>query len=387
MSKTQTETRQKQSVAEEPKSAGAVATQESGGVPAVTGLRLRLPYPKNWCTYHGVTVYAWRVLIDAVWPSAKTVEAVCMAIAYCKARGLDPMKKPVHIVPVYSKAAGGEVETVWPAITEVRITATRTGVYAGKDAIEVGPVIKRTFTHTHDNKTTTKEVEFPEWMRLTVYKIVAGQRCAFVGPKVFWIEAYASQSKWSEVPNDMWQSRPSGQLEKCAEAASLRAAFPEELGDAYVPEEMAGRTIEGDVPGQPVVDLDNPDTVAPRENRNSEFKPAERTEAEVTKPREEQRQAQARAEAIDVVDESQDSGADPADEVQPAAEDDGSAKEYEAWFEEQIAALPGKATIPQLSKLRNDVSEQLAPGSDYEKRWLAACSERQREILDATRKK
>ena len=40
----------------------------------------------------------------------------------------------------------------------------------------------------------------------------------------------------------MWIRRPRGQLLKCAKAASLRAAFPEESG--YTAEEMAGKTIE-----------------------------------------------------------------------------------------------------------------------------------------------
>jgi hypothetical protein len=43
------------------------------------------------------------------------------------------------------------------------------------------------------------------------------------------MEAFASTKDGS--PNSMWQKRPRGQLDKCAEAAALRAAFPEELGD------------------------------------------------------------------------------------------------------------------------------------------------------------
>ena len=38
----------------------------------------------------------------------------------------------------------------------------------------------------------------------------------------------------------MWLKRPRGQIEKCAEAAALRSAYPEEIGNEYVPEEMAG---------------------------------------------------------------------------------------------------------------------------------------------------
>jgi len=43
----------------------------------------------------------------------------------------------------------------------------------------------------------------------------------------------------------MWVKRPRGQLLKCAKAASLRAAFPEEAG--YTAEEMVGKSIDGDL--------------------------------------------------------------------------------------------------------------------------------------------
>jgi hypothetical protein len=46
------------------------------------------------------------------------------------------------------------------------------------------------------------------------------------------------------APNEMWKKRPRGQLEKCAEAAALRAAFPEELGNDYAAEEMAGQIVD-----------------------------------------------------------------------------------------------------------------------------------------------
>ena len=43
------------------------------------------------------------------------------------------------------------------------------------------------------------------------------------------------------MPNHVWERRPDGQLEKCAEAAALRRAFPEELGNEYTAEEMEGQ--------------------------------------------------------------------------------------------------------------------------------------------------
>jgi hypothetical protein len=44
-----------------------------------------------------------------------------------------------------SRALGREVETVWPGINEVQVTAARTGQYAGIDPAKLGPDVTRTF--------------------------------------------------------------------------------------------------------------------------------------------------------------------------------------------------------------------------------------------------
>lgn len=246
-------------------------------LPAV--FRLRLPYPKALGEYANIDQRQWGVLIDAIWPSAKTVEGVCMAINYCKSRNLDPFKKVVHVVPMTTKTKGQdgkdvyrEIESVWPGIAEVRITATRTGIYAGKDAAEFGPDITKTFKHVDDRNDEVKkekEVTFPEWCRITVYKIVQGVRCAFVGPKVYWEEAYATENRFSEVPNEMWADRRSGQLEKCTEAAALRAAFPEELGGELTAEEMYGRVIDHVPANAATADVETGEMTPPRPDKSA----------------------------------------------------------------------------------------------------------------------
>jgi hypothetical protein len=149
---------------------------------------------------------------------------------------------------MWSTALGRYVETVWPGIAEVQITAARTGLWAGLDSPRFGPELTKTFTGTvkRDDKWTdiAVTVTFPEWAETTVYRMVNGVRCPF-SEMVFWEETYARQGR-AEVPNEMWQKRPKGQLLKCAKAASLRAAFPEEAG--YTAEEMEGKAIEGHAP-------------------------------------------------------------------------------------------------------------------------------------------
>lgn len=222
------------------------ATQEQANqLPAIAPERL--PYHKDLNERFGVDRSGWRVLVEVTYPGAKSVEAVIMALGYCQKRGLDPFKKPVHIVPVWSSEKKGYIETIWPGISELRTTATRTGIYAGLDGAVFGQDITETFKDStkgndgYDRKEIT--VTYPEWCSITVYKIVAGQRCAFPGPRIFYKEAYGRLGK-SLLPNDMWAKRPRGQLEKCAEAAALRRAFPEEIGNEYSAEEMEGQIID-----------------------------------------------------------------------------------------------------------------------------------------------
>ncbi|QVL47006.1 MAG: recombinase RecT [Thiocapsa sp.] len=188
----------------------------------------------------------WRVLTESIFPSAKTAEGILLAVRYCQARGLDVLKRPVHVVPMYSRALGHEVETVWPGINEVQITAARTGQYAGIDPARFGPETTRVFqgrAKTENGWQDARiELTYPAWAEVTVYRLVNGVRCAFT-ETVFWEETYARMAG-GEVPTAMWIKRPRGQLLKCAKAASLRAAFPEEA--SYTAEEMAGKTIEPD---------------------------------------------------------------------------------------------------------------------------------------------
>jgi phage recombination protein Bet len=208
----------------------------------------RLPIASSVAREFNIQPAEWRVLVEQIFPNAKTVEAVTMALSYCRARNLDIYKKPVHVVPMWSSALGKMVETVWPGIAEIRTTAARTGEYAGIDEVQFGPMVERTFSGQTGSgnraETITKMVKFPEWASVVVYRFVKGQKIAF-HTKIFWEETYASIGK-SDVPNDMWARRPRGQFDKCVEAAALRKAFPEEVGSMYAAEEMEGRVIDHD---------------------------------------------------------------------------------------------------------------------------------------------
>lgn len=233
------------------------SNQQQNGDGAGTAVALaptRLPLNAAIAKEFELDAATWRVLVDQIFPAAKTKEAVLMALSYCKSRNLDIMKRPVHIVPMWSTVQKRMVETVWPGIAEVRTTASRTKSYAGMDPIEFGPEKTETFkgvVEEWENNQRTGErpvsvaVTFPEYAVCTVYRVVGGERCAF-SAKVFWKEACAREK--SGLPNSMWQKRPYGQLDKCVEAAALRRAFPEELGNELTADEMHGRTIEHEDP-------------------------------------------------------------------------------------------------------------------------------------------
>jgi phage recombination protein Bet len=237
----------------------ADAPAKNGGSLAVFQ-RPRLPWhPEFESRFHdiGVTKATWSALINAIYPAAKTVDSILMVLGYCKARKLDPFKRPVHIVPVWDTEKRGYIDTVWPGIAEIRTTAVRTGLYAGTDPAVYGPDITQEFVGQigRDQNAQTRRVKltFPEWSQVTVHRAIKDRVVAIAGPRVYWLETYSTIGQ-TELPNKMWERRKRGQLEKCAEAAALRRAFPEELGNEYAAEEMEGkpfydnapeRTIEG----------------------------------------------------------------------------------------------------------------------------------------------
>lgn len=197
-------------------------------LPALRGPRL--PYHPAIQERFGIDKASWKALVEAVFPNAVAVESVILALSYCRARKLDPFKRNVHIVPIWNKELGRMVDTIWPGIGELRTTAFRTGEYAGRGQTAYGPDITK--------RVGREEVTFPEWAQVTVYRMVKGQKVEFCGPRVYWLETYATAKRNDDTPNEMWLTRPRGQIEKCAEAAALRAAFPEELGGDYIPEEV-----------------------------------------------------------------------------------------------------------------------------------------------------
>lgn len=182
-----------------------------------------------------------QVLRETLYPGAKD-ESIAMVINYCAARKLDPIKKPVHLVPMSVKSgkkdSGGKDiyeyrDVVMPGIGLYRIEADRSGQYAGMSEPEFGEDVEEVVG--------TRKITYPKYCRITVFKNVGDRNVGFTA-KEFWKENYATKSRQDNSPNAMWEKRPYGQLAKCAEAQALRKAFPDVVGCDYTREEMEGKS-------------------------------------------------------------------------------------------------------------------------------------------------
>ena len=182
-------------------------------------------------TERNIDTAVWTTLQNSVFPGAKD-ESILLAVDYCKARKLDILKKPCHIVPMsVTDAKTGNKnwrDVIMPGIYEQRITAFRTGQMAGQDEPVFGDTV------------TFRGIEAPEWCRVTVYRFINNERCAFSHTEYF-SEACATTKEGK--PNSMWSKRPRGQLAKCAEAGALRKAFPDELGGVITADEVNEESI------------------------------------------------------------------------------------------------------------------------------------------------
>jgi len=174
------------------------------------------------------------VLRSSLYPGASDA-SIAMVLSYCKAAGLDPMQKPVHIVPMWDSKARQERDVIMPGIGLYRIQAARTQQYAGVSEPEYGPDTTANLDGT--------EVTFPSWCKIVVRRLLPNGMIAEFAAVERWIENYATVGK-TTAPNAMWKKRPYAQLAKCAEAQALRKAFPE-IGAQPTAEEMEGKPLEG----------------------------------------------------------------------------------------------------------------------------------------------
>ncbi len=185
------------------------------------------------------------VLKNSLYPGARD-ESIKLVIGYCKASGLDPMQKPVHIVPMSVSTGkkdgnGWDIkemrDVVMPGIGLYRTQAARSGEYAGVSEPEFGDDITETIGET--------TITYPKWCKVVIKRQMRNGTIVEFAAKELWKENYATKSAKSAEPNAMWKRRPYAQLAKCAEAQALRKAFPE-FGAQPTADEMEGKSFDGE---------------------------------------------------------------------------------------------------------------------------------------------
>lgn len=166
----------------------------------------------------------------SLYPGASD-ESVINVLEYCRAAKLDPMQRPVHIVPMWDAKTGKTRDTIMPGVNFHLTAAERNGC-AGIGEPEYGPDVTEVLGE--------ERITYPAWCKVKVWRMIDGGLIAeFVGYERF-TECVSTNKKGT--PNAMWKKRPYGMLAKCAMSQALRKGFPSVAG-AYTAEEMAGKTI------------------------------------------------------------------------------------------------------------------------------------------------
>lgn len=199
----------------------------------------KLPEP---VARRGITEPQWRTAMNSLFPGAKP-ESVIMVFDYCKARGLDPLKKPCHIVPMQVKTQEGDYvwrDVIMAGIYEYRTTATRTGLYLGHSEPEYGP------------DADFLGVTAPSFCKIVIYRWndTAKMRAEYPVKVKFAECCGTAKDRKTGDPyvNGRWTKAPEQMLTKCTEAAGLREAFPDELGGTQTADEMVDQGAPEEAP-------------------------------------------------------------------------------------------------------------------------------------------
>lgn len=153
-------------------------------------------------------------------------------VTIAQTTGLSPLHRQIYAIMRNEKQQDGSYKkrmTIQTGIDGYRLIASRTRQLAGID----------------DADYDTEDAPHPKWARVTVWRMVGGQRCPFTA-KARWDE-YVQTNKDGKSQG-LWAKMPYLMLAKVAEALALRKAFPAELSSVYTHQEMA----QANGPDQPV---------------------------------------------------------------------------------------------------------------------------------------
>ena len=160
----------------------------------------------------------------------------------CMVTGLDPFMRQIYLIR-FGAGEDGEGKgkcSIVAGIDGLRKVLDDTGTYAGSDE----PTFEGEGTDKGIEEATKRiiDVKHPMIARITIWKIVQGQRVPFYGV-ARWNE-FARYKKDENIKPEgrrlvaMWSKMPHNQLAKCSEAQGCRKAAPAKLSGIYTPEEL-----------------------------------------------------------------------------------------------------------------------------------------------------
>src|SRR5208282_3689014 len=145
--------------------------------------------------------------------------------------GLDPATGRQLFAILYNKEKPNRTLSIQIGVAGFRLVAARTGEMNGSADVEDGPEV--TTDYKSDNGTIVT-IKHPAFCRAQVWR--KGSEHPFVA-RVRWEERV--KLGYGRLPTEFWRDQPYGMLEKAAETAALRKAFPMET---------RGLVLEGENP-------------------------------------------------------------------------------------------------------------------------------------------
>lgn len=146
----------------------------------------------------------------------------------CGRTGLDPFSKQIYMISRWTK--DGPRQTIQTGIDGYRLIARRAAKASGED-------LSYSDTEWCGPDGKWADVWLPDEHPFAVKQVIYRGESRF-SAVALWREYVQTNKDGS--PNSMWSRMAAAMLAKCAEAAVLRKAFPQDLSGIYVDEEMPG---------------------------------------------------------------------------------------------------------------------------------------------------